>query len=589
MDDMERTQQFSRTIPCPYCGEEYSITYKSCPFCDGGNNRKKSEPRKKGKAEKPEKRRKPARRLERGSEYEGRPEKRGALGSEPEFIEIQEITRKEPVLEEREEPDREMTAAEKLLELEALIESIKSDESIEPEEETLLDEDKQETESLEEDAPETVPPEAENRPWEERKEASPPDEGAMEEHPDFEEEIPSPEESRTIESAEDEGLAYEDILAEDGAVAEEQGEDIEPSFNENLDEARRLVSEETAREEAEDAYTALEEVLALEQVAPSIEETVLEIPAEELEQLSGEDGVTEGSGKAFAGETEDEDRAETQEEAGLSEAANTEKTQEENLAETIPNKESAAEMDKSPAEGKVSAAPTPSGGGKRLQKKSFGLGRVLLIILSLAIIAAAVYIVVTKVVPIVQTRLAEREGSSQSADQETVAFGLNETTVTLTKEGETKQLSVKAGASGEGAVTWKSSDAEVAMVSEDGLVTAVAAGSAKITASNEDGQSAQCEVLCVLDEDEEAKEGSAASGEVYLNKTDFTLYQGQSFEMKAVGTEQKPIWTSDKPTVATVSESGVVQYVGEGTANVTAEVGGETLSAIVRCIGRAAP
>ena len=22
-------------VRCPYCGEDYSVTYKRCPFCDG--------------------------------------------------------------------------------------------------------------------------------------------------------------------------------------------------------------------------------------------------------------------------------------------------------------------------------------------------------------------------------------------------------------------------------------------------------------------------------------------------------------------------------------------------------------------------
>ena len=35
MDIMEQTQRFSRTVPCTNCGEEYSITYKRCPFCGG--------------------------------------------------------------------------------------------------------------------------------------------------------------------------------------------------------------------------------------------------------------------------------------------------------------------------------------------------------------------------------------------------------------------------------------------------------------------------------------------------------------------------------------------------------------------------
>lgn len=583
MDDMERTQQFSRTIPCPYCGEEYSITYKSCPFCDGGNSGKKSDSRKKAKTKKPEKRRKPERKPGRNSQYEEQPERRGRpeVEAEPEFIEIQEIPRKKaPRVEEKEEPVREPTAAEKLLELEALIESIKADESIGLQEEVSLEGEDLNTATSEEDAAEEIK-QTEDLTWEEEEEETTQQPGE-----------PFKEEAGATEPAGQEELP-EETVEEESAFAEEEPEEAVPSLDEDLHEAKRLLSEGVPAKEAKEVEPALEEELVLEHKEAPIEETILEVPPEEMERLlSGEEDLPESPAEHPAEATEQqeeqEEQIEKQEDAAPKEAVDrTEQTQEETLEETTPDKESAVEMDKSQSEGKVSAAPTPSGGGKRLQKKPFGPGRVLLILLSLAIIAAAVYIVVTQVVPIIQSRFGEE--SSQSADSGTVAFGLNETTVTLTEVGETKQLSVKAGSPGETEVTWESSDAEVATVSDEGLVTAVAAGSAKITASNADGQTAQCEVLCVLEDAEEETEGSTASGEVYLNKTDFTLYQGQSFEMKAVGTDQTPVWTSDKPTVATVSESGVVQFVGEGTANITAEVGEETLSAIVRCIGRAAP
>lgn len=40
METMDKTQRFSKTIPCPNCGEEYSVTYKRCPFCGGSPRRR---------------------------------------------------------------------------------------------------------------------------------------------------------------------------------------------------------------------------------------------------------------------------------------------------------------------------------------------------------------------------------------------------------------------------------------------------------------------------------------------------------------------------------------------------------------------
>lgn len=35
MDNSDKTQRLARTAVCPKCGEEYSVTYRRCPFCGG--------------------------------------------------------------------------------------------------------------------------------------------------------------------------------------------------------------------------------------------------------------------------------------------------------------------------------------------------------------------------------------------------------------------------------------------------------------------------------------------------------------------------------------------------------------------------
>lgn len=66
-------------------------------------------------------------------------------------------------------------------------------------------------------------------------------------------------------------------------------------------------------------------------------------------------------------------------------------------------------------------------------------------------------------------------------------------TATLSKKGQTVQLTATVKPEGAGEATWSSSDDNVATVSEDGLVTAVSNGRATITATTGD-KSASCEV-----------------------------------------------------------------------------------------------
>ncbi len=77
-----------------------------------------------------------------------------------------------------------------------------------------------------------------------------------------------------------------------------------------------------------------------------------------------------------------------------------------------------------------------------------------------------------------------------SVSQEKTLAALNKNSVTLTA-GFSDKLSVQGA---EGTVTWKSSNNKVATVSSDGNVTGKKAGSAKITATTENGQVLTCTV-----------------------------------------------------------------------------------------------
>jgi hypothetical protein len=245
-------------------------------------------------------------------------------------------------------------------------------------------------------------------------------------------------------------------------------------------------------------------------------------------------------------------------------------------------------------EEETSASPVRTEkGGKRLKKTSSSGSflKVLLFLLSLAIVVAAAYIVMTKVVPIVQGHFGTKEPSSQTSDgeegQQTTATGqddekelgfrLLQTKATLTTQGETKQLEVVFDSEEkQSSLTWSSSNAEIVKVAQDGKLTAVAPGNATVTATRADGTKAQCEVQCIWDE-------SVGNTNITLNRDDFTLRKGESFKMQAIGTDETPVWSVSDPKIASISEDGLVKYVAKGDTTVTATVGGQTLTCIVRC------
>ena len=122
-----------------------------------------------------------------------------------------------------------------------------------------------------------------------------------------------------------------------------------------------------------------------------------------------------------------------------------------------------------------------------------------------------------------------------------------------------------------GSISWTSSNTSVATVDSNGKVTAVAVGSAQITASHS-GMSASCAIT--------------VAG-VSLNKTSLTLKPGATETLIATSSPSDPVvsWTSSNTSVATVSSTGLVTAVANGTATikVTTE-GGYTASCTVTVI-----
>lgn len=160
---------------------------------------------------------------------------------------------------------------------------------------------------------------------------------------------------------------------------------------------------------------------------------------------------------------------------------------------------------------------------------------------------------------------------------------LNASTGTITvykneKYGKAFQLKATVSPSNatNPAVAWKSSNEKVAKVDANGKVISIKKGTAVITATAKDGsgRSASCTIKVV------ASSKRIMLG-ITMSKTSLTLYNTQDknftyqYQLKATlnpaNASNKTIkWTSSNTKVATVSSTGLVKGVGEGSATITA-------------------
>ena len=124
-------------------------------------------------------------------------------------------------------------------------------------------------------------------------------------------------------------------------------------------------------------------------------------------------------------------------------------------------------------------------------------------------------------------------------------------------------------------VRWSSDNPGVASVDQNGKVSAVEVGRAKITASVGD-VSASCSVLCI----------AVPVSAVVLDKTSLSLVKGSAETLTATvspadATDKTVRWSSDNPSVASVDQHGLVTAVNTGEATITAAVGEISATCIV--------
>lgn len=125
-------------------------------------------------------------------------------------------------------------------------------------------------------------------------------------------------------------------------------------------------------------------------------------------------------------------------------------------------------------------------------------------------------------------------------------------------------------------VSWQSSNTSVALVSADGLVTAFATGTATITATTQDGTQTNGINLTVTG-------NKVLVSGISIIPTSRTVETQKSLQLTATilptnATFKTINWTSSNPTVATVSENGLVTGIAVGNSMITARAwdGGKT-------------
>ena len=239
-------------------------------------------------------------------------------------------------------------------------------------------------------------------------------------------------------------------------------------------------------------------------------------------------------------------------------------------------------------------------GGKRLskRKRSGGAGGILLLVMAVVIIGVVGYVFFgEEIAGFMGIRTEQNlpadqdEDTTPPADGEDGQTGDNTGEDTQTPEGEgtggplaldQTAITIAAGdtallkvTGGTGEVTWSSSNDNIATVA-GGSITGKAGGTATITATAGE-ESVSCTVTVTGDP-------WVSDADLSLNKTDFTLYSGNpDVQMKVKGTDSPVVWASENPNVASISDTGVVKWVGKGTTNITATVDGQVLTCIVRC------
>jgi len=273
-------------------------------------------------------------------------------------------------------------------------------------------------------------------------------------------------------------------------------------------------------------------------------------------------------------------------------------------------------------EKKAEPAPEPKVKKSKKAKTGAVISIVLCLVLIVGLLAAIFF--VARATGLLDTLFGDPSGNEpdeqpslelpvEDPDLHCEGISLDVTELTLTEIGATMKINATVLPEGcTDKVNWISSYPEIASVDAAGLITAVAEGHVNILVTCGD-YAASCMVtvdLSASEGDEEAVEGEVPAedeageeGEnevpeeeeeaeepedttVRLNYTDVTLFNpGEQLQLtvKNLPEGETVVWSSDDEVIIELDETGLVTATGTGTCNVTAQVGEQKFTCIVRC------
>lgn len=157
------------------------------------------------------------------------------------------------------------------------------------------------------------------------------------------------------------------------------------------------------------------------------------------------------------------------------------------------------------------------------------------------------------------------------------SINLNKSLVEMVEgDSETLSATVSPDDATDKTVTWTSSKEGVATV-ENGVVSAISAGEATITAKAGD-KTSTCKVIVT--------KKVIAVESITLSKTELSLIKGNEAILVATvkpddASDKSVIWTSNAPSIASVDETGTVRALNGGLATITAKAGNTTATCAI--------